>query len=56
MLISIHAGNGVWFFEGLTIKAFKAGIDHLKEIYIKDQPKVKDYIYDRIVSMLYETY
>ena len=43
-------------FEGLTIKSFKAGIDHLKEIYKEDQPGVKDYIYDRIVSMLYETY
>ena len=60
---SYHADINKWcvvftkaIFEGLTIKAFKAGIDHLKDIYKEEYPDVKDYIYDRIASMLYETY
>ena len=41
--------------EGLTLKAFVAGIKNLKIIYEKEHPG-EDYVFDRIASMLYTTY
>ena len=41
--------------EGITLKAFVAGIKHLKMIYEKENPD-EDYVFDRIASMLYTTY
>ena len=43
-------------FAGVTLKGFESGMKHLKEMYEEDDPKHKDYIYDRIASMLYDTY
>ena len=41
--------------EGVSLKAFVAGIKSLKTIYEKEHPG-EDYVFDRIASMLYTTY
>ena len=43
-------------FAGVTLKGFKAGIEHLKKIYTENNPGDKDYVLDRIANMLYVTY
>ena len=44
-------------FDNQTLKSFKAGILHLKKIYVEDHPKNDDkFVLDKIASKLFETY